>query len=159
VLRATFRSLLARKLRLLLSATAIVLGVSFVSGALVLTDTLGKVFDELFSSVNEKTAVEVRGTEPFDAASQGETARRPVPAPLLDRVREVDGVAAAVGDVTAYAQVIDKDGDPYSSGGAPTFAVNYDADPLTSSFTLRSGTPPKGRPSRSSSVWAARTSS
>ena len=43
MLRATLRSLLARKLRLLLSATAVVLGVAFVSGALVLTDTLGRL--------------------------------------------------------------------------------------------------------------------
>jgi putative ABC transport system permease protein len=144
VLRATFRSLLARKLRLLLSATAIVLGVSFVGGSLVLTDTLGRVFDDLFASVNEKTAVEVRGTEPFDASGQGEVARRPVPAELLTAVRAVEGVSAAVGDVSAYAQVIDEDGEPYSSGGAPTFGVNYDADPLTSSFTLREGRPPRG---------------
>lgn len=144
MLRATFRSLLARKLRLLLSATAIVLGVSFVSGSLVLTDTLGRVFDELFASVNAKTAVEVRGKEPFDAGTQGEAARQPVPASVLETVRAVDGVAAVVGDVSGYAQVVDADGEPYSNGGAPTFGLNYDADPLTSSFTLRSGEAPQG---------------
>lgn len=143
MLRATFRSLLARKLRLLLSATAVVLGVSFVAGALILTDTLGRVFDELFTSVNAKTAVEVRGTKPFEASGQdGETPRLPVPASLITSLRAVDGVAAAVGDVTGYAQVVKKDGKPYGSGQAPVFGLNYDADPLTSSFTLRSGEAP-----------------
>jgi putative ABC transport system permease protein len=141
VLRATFRSLLARKLRLLLSATAVVLGVSFVSGALVLTDTLGAVFDDLFASVNSKTAVEVRGAQPF-AAAQGETSRLPVPTSLLPVLEQVDGVAAVVGDVSGYAQVLTKDGKPYGSGQAPALGVNYDANPRTSAFTLRSGRAP-----------------
>ena len=145
MLRATFRSLLARKLRLLLSATAVVLGVSFVSGALTLTDTLGRVFDELFTSVNAKTAVEVRGTKPFEVSPQdGETPRLPVPASLLTSLRGVDGVAAAVGDVTGYAQLLKKDGKPYGNGQAPVLGVNYDTNPLTSSFTLRQGAPPAG---------------
>ena len=49
MLRATLKSLLARKLRLLLSGLAVVLGVMFVSGAFVLTDTLGRSFDAVFA--------------------------------------------------------------------------------------------------------------
>ena len=41
MLRATWRSLFARKLRLFLSAFAVILGVAFVSGSYVFTDTLG----------------------------------------------------------------------------------------------------------------------
>ncbi len=96
MLRATFRSLLARKLRLLLSALAVVLGVSFVSGALVLTDTLGQVFDDLFVSVNAKTDVEVRGVQLFEGGN-GAT-RAPVPLSALQTVRAVPGVAAATGE-------------------------------------------------------------
>ena len=58
MIRATFKSLTARKLRLLLSSLSIVLGVSFVSGAFVLTDSLGKVFDNLFSTISENVAVD-----------------------------------------------------------------------------------------------------
>lgn len=145
MLRATFRSLLARKLRLLLSATAVVLGVSFVAGALTLTDTLGRVFDDLFASVNAKTAVEVRGAQPFEVSAQdGETPRLPVPASLLTSLRQVDGVSAAVGDVTNYAQLLKKDGKAYGSGQAPVFGLNYDADTRTSAFTLRTGRAPAG---------------
>ncbi|MFL6219367.1 MAG: hypothetical protein ACJ742_12595, partial [Actinomycetes bacterium] len=61
MLRATMKSLLARKLRLMLSAMAVVLGVSFVVGAFVLTDSLGKTFDDLFATVNKNIAVDVRG--------------------------------------------------------------------------------------------------
>ena len=49
MLRATLRGLLAHKVRLLLTAVAVVLGVAFVTGSLVFTDTLGKTFDDLFN--------------------------------------------------------------------------------------------------------------
>ena len=45
MLKATFKSLLARKARLLMSAMAIVLGTAFVAGSLIFTDTLGRTFD------------------------------------------------------------------------------------------------------------------
>ena len=144
MLRATFRSLLARKLRLLLSATAIVLGVSFVAGALTLTDTLGKVFDNLFTDVNAKTAVEVRGRQLFEGNSDGQTSRSPVSATLLPTLRGIDGVAAAVGDVSGYAALLDRNGGVVSSGGGPVFGVNYDPNQATSTFTLRSGRAPTG---------------
>ena len=108
MLRATFRSLLARKLRLLLSATAIVLGVSFVAGALTLTDTLGKVFDNLFTDVGAKTSVVVRGTKVFEGGSHGDAQRLPVPVKLLSALRSVDGVAGATGDVSGYAALLDR---------------------------------------------------
>ena len=140
MLRATLRSLLARKLRLLLSAAAVVLGVAFVSGALVLTDTLGRVFDDLFQSTSQGTDVEVRGRALFEGDNG--TTRAPVPAALVDRLREVPGVAAVTADVVGYAQVVGKDGKAYGSNGPPTFGQNYDADPLTSPYTLRSGGAP-----------------
>jgi putative ABC transport system permease protein len=142
VLRATLRSLLARKLRLLLSGMAVVLGISFVSGAFVLTDTMGRVFDDLFVSVGAKTDVEVRGTSLFEG--DGGTTRAPVPASVLDAVREVEGVEAATGDVFGYAQLVGKDGKAYSTNGPPTFGQNYDDDPRVSPYTLRQGEAPAG---------------
>ena len=141
MLRATLRSLLARKVRLVLSAMAVVLGVAFVAGALTLTSTLGRVFDDLFASVGANTDVEVRGPLALEGAAD---VRAPVPATVLPALRQVDGVQAAVGDVSGYAAVIGKDGKAYSTGGAPSLGVNYDADPATSAFTSREGRPPAG---------------
>ena len=56
--RASWRSLLAHKLRLALTAVAVVLGVAFVSGSLVFTDTLSKTFTELFTQVSPDAVVE-----------------------------------------------------------------------------------------------------
>ena len=132
MLRATFKSLLARKLRLVLSAMSIVLGVSFVSGAFVLTDTLGKVFDELFTTVNQNIAVVVRGDKVSDVGTQtGGVTRKEVPVTALERIRAVDGVADAQGNVIGIAQIIDTEGDAVASNAAPNFGFNwYDSDAL-----------------------------
>ena len=63
--RATVKSLLARKLRLLLTALAVVLGVGFTAGTFILTDTALKSFDDLFGNVYAGTAVVVqpKGTD------------------------------------------------------------------------------------------------
>ncbi len=141
MLRLTFRSLFARKLRLLLSALAVVFGITFVSGAFTLTDTLGKVFDNLFASVNDKTDVAVRGT----ATLGGEGSRRPVPEDLVATVQAVPGVTAVVPDVMGTAIVLGKDGKPVlPNNGPPSLGGNYDANPVSSSYTLRAGEAPQG---------------
>ncbi len=50
MIKAALRSLLGRRLRLLMSTFAIVLGVAFVSGTLIFTDTLDRSFTALFAS-------------------------------------------------------------------------------------------------------------
>jgi putative ABC transport system permease protein len=141
MLRATMRSLLARKLRLLLSGLAIVLGVAFVSGTYVLTDTMGKVFDDLFADVNKGTAVVVEGTS---ALGGGDKDREPVPQSVLDAVRKVPGVAEAQGEVNGKAQVIEKNGKVYKTHGAPSFGVSMNPDSSQEPLRVRRGRAPHG---------------
>ena len=143
MLRATLRSLLARKLRLALSGLAIVLSVSFVSGTYVLTDSLGRVFDDLFANVNKNTAVTVRGVSAL--GDQGGTLdREPVPQRVLDAVSEVDGVKEAVGHVDGYAQVVDKSGKAYKTGGAPSLGLSIDVSSPQESLLVKRGKAPVG---------------
>lgn len=145
MLHATFASLLARKLRLLLSAASIVLGVSFVAGALVLTDSLGRAFDDLFSSVGANVAADVRGTTTRAGSFQtGDDARRPVPVSTLGTVRGVDGVAEAQPGVTGIAELVGRDGEVVGSGGAPTFGLNWVDSPALGVGHLVSGRAPRG---------------
>ncbi|MDP9222215.1 MAG: ABC transporter permease [Actinomycetota bacterium] len=148
MLRATFRSLLARKLRLLLAAVAIVLGVSFVSGALVLTDTLGKTFDTLFSTVNQNVAVAVRGTHTFSGGDQGtngaDAPREVVPAAALEAVRKVDGVVEAQGSVFGSAALVGRNGKPIGGSGPPQFGLNWIDSPRLNSAHLVDGRAPRG---------------
>lgn len=101
MIRTTLRSLLARKLRLALSASAVVLGVAFVAGALVLTDTLGAAFTAALGTVDEEVAVDVRGSvAAADGPAAGQDRRREVPdaaVAAVEGVEGVDGVAEVQG--------------------------------------------------------------
>src|SRR6266446_3022362 len=124
--RATVKGLLAHKLRLGLTALAVVLGVGFVSGTYILTDTMGHAFDSLFQQTTRGVAVEVSKIPSFSGsvagqAQFGSTTR--VPASLLNRVRKVDGVRAAVGSVSGYAQIVTSSGKVVETTGAPTLGV------------------------------------
>lgn len=142
MLRATLRSLLARKLRLLLSAVAIVLGVSFVSGALVLTDTLGKTFEALFETVNKDVAVAVRGPVTIEGTQGAETSREPVAESALDAVRKVDGAAEVAGYVFGTAVLVDKKGKQVGGGGPPQFGLNWvDSKRLNSGYLISGRSP------------------
>jgi len=137
--KVTLRGLLAHKLRLALTALAIVLGVTFISGTFVLTDTLNSTFSNLFTSVYSKIDFQVRGVAQFGS---GESAtRNPLPESVLARVQRVPGVSGAYGQVEGYAQFVAKDGKPISSTTG-TVGLGWDTNPQISSLHLISGNPP-----------------
>src|SRR5580698_7874694 len=103
--RATLKGLLAHKLRLALTALAIVLGVMFVSGTFVLTDTLHNTFTTLFNGVYQNVSFQVRGKAAFSGPA-GTAVRNPIPESIARTVAHVPGVQAAEGEVTGYAQLI-----------------------------------------------------
>jgi putative ABC transport system permease protein len=143
MLNATLKGLLAHKLRLAATALAIVLGVSFVAGTYVLTDTITASFDNLFRQVTQGVDVAVRTNTTF--SSQGMEVREPMPASVLDQVKAADGVRVAEGNVTGYAQVVGKDGKPVTTGGAPTLGVSFAPDtPFTGGSDIRAGRLPRG---------------
>src|SRR3954469_21069907 len=98
MLRATLKSLLARKLRLTLSMIAVVLSVMFVAGSFVLTDTLGRSFDALFANVYSYTDVQVAPTLKAGGNST-DTSGLSLPASAVDEVKSAPGVAKATGQV------------------------------------------------------------
>lgn len=140
---AVLKSLLAHKLRLALTAISVVLGVSFITGTFVLTDTLSRTFDTLFGDVYKNTDVVVRGKAAFSDIQTADS-REPVPAGVIDRIRSVDGVTEAVGEVEGYAQLVDpKTGKAVTSGGAPTLGETWTGSAL-SPLRLQSGRGPAG---------------
>lgn len=140
--KTTLKSLLARKRRLVTTSLAVLLGVAFMSGTFVLTDTIGRTFDELFTDVNAGTDAVVRGEEAFSSDFGGSTRAR-LDAALLDAVAGAPGAAAATGDILGYTQLIDPDGEVVGDqNGAPTFGGNwYEVDALNP-FTVVDGGPP-----------------
>ncbi|MEV6370960.1 FtsX-like permease family protein [Micromonospora musae] len=137
--RATLKSLLARKLRLTLSGLAVVLGVMFVSGAFVLTDTLGRTFDAIFADAYEGVDVNV-AAKPKIAMSEmeGEQAPPPFPASTVEKVRAVPGVADATGVVAIDgARLIGSNGKAVASFGPPQLGENWTGE--TDLIQLREG--------------------
>jgi putative ABC transport system permease protein len=142
VLKATLRSFLAHKGRLLLSALAIVLSVAFVAGSLIFSDTVTRTFDRLFASTSADVTVEPKN----DLNSQLPTgATETVPASLADRIATVDGVAATHVDASVEnAPVVDSENKSVGpTTGAPTIVTNWEITER-SPVKLTSGHEPKG---------------
>src|SRR5581483_2235009 len=111
--RLTLRGMLARKLRLALTALAIVIGVTFVTGTLVLGDTLNRTFDNLIGTAYQHVSFQIRGKAAWSDNSttvNSTAARKPVPQSILPAVRRLSGVSAAFGSVSGYAQFVTRDG-------------------------------------------------
>jgi len=142
MVRAVLKGVLAHKLRLFLTAIAVVLGVAFVAGTFVLTDTINRTFDTLFDEVSADTDISVRAASGFGEDAPIDSLRDTVPASVLDAVRRVPGVQAAEPTVTGYAMFIDEAGKAVTTSGAPTLGFNW-TDPGLSPLTLRSGREPQ----------------
>jgi len=140
--RPTIQGLLAHKLRLALTALAIVLGVTFVTGTLVLTDTLHNTFTTLFGRIYQNVDFEVRGVAAFSNSGNGGAVRKPIPESLVAKVQGVPGVAVAEGNVSGYAQFVAPDGKAISTGGAPTIGLSFDPNTQLSALHLVDGTRP-----------------
>jgi putative ABC transport system permease protein len=141
--RVMIKGLLAHKLRLALTALSVVLGVGFVAGTFVLTDTLAHTFDNLFAEVNGKTDAQIRSTQKLSPQDPAEPDRGPVPASLLDAVRKVPGVAEAGGYLSGRAAIVGKDG-KLVSGQAPNFGASASNLGTLSPFSIKQGRAPKG---------------
>jgi putative ABC transport system permease protein len=144
VTKLSLRSLLMHKLRLFLTVAAVTVGVAFVSGTFVLSDTMSKAFDELYEGLTKGTDVAVRAESAYiDITTQGQF--RPLDEKLVDLVAAVPGVEVAEGSLTGFALILDKDDEPIQPGGAPTLGASTSADErLSGAFTYRDGRAPDG---------------
>ncbi|KNX38146.1 ABC transporter permease [Luteipulveratus halotolerans] len=143
MLRASWKSLWARKIRLLMSTFAIVLGVAFVAGSLVFTAALDRAFTSIMNGTVGDVMVRPAGQQAGDSRAQTRT----VPASVLEQVRRVPGVARAEGEVTSYTTfVVGKNGKIVGGQGAPGIAVSYHDAPAghdTPGLTVREGRAPQ----------------
>ncbi len=139
----TRKGLWAHKVRFVLTGLAVVLGVAFMTGTMILTDTMGKTFDGLFATSNEGIDVVVQRA----VGVEGEFAdvRERVGAGLLDDIRAIDGVDAAAGSIQGFAQIVDADGTATAANGFDeTIGVAWIDDERLNPFDLTSGRAPSG---------------
>jgi putative ABC transport system permease protein len=143
--RTTYKNLLAHKLRLAMSGLAIVLGVAFVSGTLIFTDTLSRTFNALFSATSADVNVSRAAAFEQGMAGAGSGTATYVPADLVSRIAEVDGVAAVEGYVQGEGvYILDADGKVLDTGGAPGLGVGWQEERAVSPTTLVGGRAPRG---------------
>ena len=139
------KGLLGRKLRTLLTAFAIVLGVAMVSGTYVLTDSIDQAFEAIFTDVRKGSTAIVSGKSAFDLSDGSGAAAPAFDESVLEIVRGVEGVAAAEGSVDSEStQLIGADGKAIVFGGAPNlgFSIANGASPFNP-LTLVDGDWPK----------------
>jgi putative ABC transport system permease protein len=145
MLRTTIKHIAARKLRLASSGIAILLGVAFMTGTLVLTDTIGRTFDALFADVNAGIDAYVRSDQVTGDGTMAAHRGR-IHADTVDVVAGVEGVAAAGPSVQGYAQLLGTDGQPIGGRGtgAPTLGGNWIGGDGLNPFRLTEGQAPHG---------------
>jgi putative ABC transport system permease protein len=145
--RITMKGVVAHRLRYMLTALAVLLGVAFISGTFVLTDTMNNAFNGLYTQVYQGTAAVVRATQPFNPGTNFTNQRQMIDDSLAATVAKVPGVRAVALDIEGYAQLVGKNGKPIGTvgNGAPTLGVAWtDVTALNSLRLLPGGQPPRG---------------
>ena len=143
MIRTTLNSLWSHKRRLISTCLAVILGVAFMAGTLVLTSTINSVFDDLFANVNDGTDAIVRGPELFKS-EQGGIQRDAISEDSLQKVEAVAGVAAASPFIaTEELTLLDKRGDPMGGQGPPTIVGSWGTVKQLNPYTVVSGRAPE----------------
>ena len=136
--KVALRGLAQRKLRAFVTALAVLLGVAFIAGSFVLTDTINRSFDDIFDEAYAGTDVAISSS----TTGQGDSPDLPAfPERYLDRVRQVDGVEKAAGGIFTTARFVDSEGDPLGNSFAPNFVSSTAPEPFET-LTYTQGRPP-----------------
>ena len=136
----TLRNLVARRRRAAMTAFAVLLGVSMISGTYIFIDTIHSAFRELFSDATNGSSVIISSRQDLAA---------PVNAPakthvqLIATIRSLPGVAGAEGEISNVATIIGRGGKPIENSYAPTLGLSY-VPPQYGRFTFVAGSPPTG---------------
>ncbi|MFE2535031.1 ABC transporter permease [Streptomyces sp. NPDC059371] len=139
--RTALRNVFAHKARLLMTVLAVLLGVAFVSGTLVFTNTISDAYQKSSAKGFDQVDVAIR---PESAADSGDTIGRThkLTRSLLDKAAQVPGAASAIGVVDGFTAIADKDG-KLVGGGFQSQGGNFwgDKDPR---YPLTAGHAPHG---------------
>jgi putative ABC transport system permease protein len=141
MLAITLRGLWSHKRRLAGTFMAVLIGVAFLAGTLVLGDTLRANFDTLFTSVTGDTGAVVRSATKVDANPA--SPRGPIDASLVERVRSAPGAAEVQPVADGLGQIVGKDGRVLRTLGPPR-ASNWIADPGLTPYRIAEGRAPQG---------------
>ncbi|HEY7256606.1 MAG TPA: hypothetical protein VH476_07965, partial [Solirubrobacterales bacterium] len=138
--RLALKSLWARKARALGTTFAVVIGIAFVAGSYVLTDTVFAAFDEIFSESLKGTSVVITAKNPVKQESEETPTFN---ASILPRVQRTKGVRLASGAIFTPGGFFDSEGNAVGAKFAPKFISSTLPDGLES-LTYVEGHRPRG---------------
>ena len=136
--KLSLRGLAQRKLRTFVTVLAVLLGVSFISGSYVLTDTINKSFDDIFDTAYAGTDVAISSSTTGQTDAAGPPA---FPARYLNTVEQVEGVQKAAGGIFTTGRFVDAKGEQLSNSFAPEFISSVAPEPFET-LTYLDGEPP-----------------
>ncbi len=138
----TIKQIVAHKMRLLATAFAVILGVAFLAGTLILTDTIKGTFNTLLAKADKGTDAYIRAASPLELG-YGQSGAS-LDASLLTAVRGVDGVDQASIEVSGYAQIVDRAGKAVGTAQTGVLGMNWVTVPKLNPFTIDAGRAPVG---------------
>jgi putative ABC transport system permease protein len=140
MIRTALKTAFAHKLRLAMTAMSVMIGVAFISGTFIFTDTIDRTFSDLFENIFEGQDVIVASETEFDV---GFAEPPPFDESVLDAVLAVPGVAAAEGSVSGFAVIYDKNDEAIVPMGPPTLGGSVtEDDRLAGAVEARAGREP-----------------
>jgi putative ABC transport system permease protein len=137
--KLVLRGLAARKVRALLTALAVLLGVAMIAGSYVLTDTINRSFEQIFKQGEKGVAVEVT---PHETVKNADENPPPFPESYLQKVRAIDGVRVAAGGIFDQVSILKRNGKPLQTSGAPNFLASVPPKSIDP-FRYVEGRPPR----------------
>jgi putative ABC transport system permease protein len=141
--KLTTRGLWAHKLRFTLTGLAVVLGVAFMAGTMILTDTMSSTFHGLFETNN--AGIDVVVQRPSEVEAEFADTRERVDAAALDAILATEGVETAAGTIQGFAQLVDANGEARATDGlGGTIGMNWVDDADLNPFSIATGEAPSG---------------
>ncbi|MBS1678519.1 MAG: ABC transporter permease [Actinobacteria bacterium] len=138
--RLSIKSIWARKVRAFATSLAVILGVAFIAGSYVLTDTIFAAFDEIFSESLQGTSVVITAQNPVKQES-GEVPT--IPASYLAKVNGVKGVKEAAGAIFTPGGFFNEENKAIGTKFAPKF-ISSTLPKGLESLTYVDGRRPRG---------------
>jgi putative ABC transport system permease protein len=140
MIRLTLRGIAARRFRSALTAAAVLLGVTMISGTLVLNDTIDRAVSVAVTTAARGSDAVVSGRAPTSAAATSTAAPR-ISEALLGRIQRLPDVERAQGEISDVAAIVRRNGTTVSLGAGGTRALSYVGPPFQA-LQIVKGRPP-----------------